>query len=509
MGGWGLHIMLKILGRCAIIFLMEENYGQFKPNNKLISHSLVLGWAIFVILFIGSLLLAFGLNITPFLLVSVLLGLIFAYRYTYFCFYLAIFLLPFLGLTISIPTGTLMIGERAFGGSIDLFLGELVLSFVMGAWALKVFFLWYKRKDKGWAPKLPLAKPYFGLVVAHLLSIFSSYGPDPILVLKFVLRPVIFCYMAFVALPVNLIRSARRLKTVLGIMMVVGMIAAVNGLVSLGTAQASDSIVPRAQPIALFGTNPIGENHNVLAELLLATGPLTLALGALVKKQSTRRVLYALAATQTLVALLTFARTAWLVFLAQIVFLLATEWRAAVKKHLAALFALALLLIPLGLLQLQFSFSQTAQSSNSTRWMLTDIAYQSFLEYPWIGSGAGTFIWQVGSARIFYQEFGDPLDAHGFIQKLAVETGAVGLVAYAVFLIFLILWAKKNLSGLKGNARLAGFAMVTSAGGAIGYQFLNTAYWSAHMWLPMGIMLAGLMVLNVRENENEMIFGSD
>lgn len=486
---------------------MEENYGQFKPNNQLISHSLVLGWALFIILFIGSLLLAFGLNITPFLLVSVLLGLILAYRYTYFCFYLAIFLLPFLGLTISIPTGNLMIGERAFGGSIDLFLGELILLFVVGAWALKIFFLWYKRKDKGWAPKLPLAKPYFGLVAAHLLSIFSSYGPDPILVLKFLLRPVIFCYMAFVALPVNLIRSTRRLKAVLGILMVVGTIAAVNGLVSLGVVESPGSIIRRAQPIALFGTNPIGENHNVLAELLLATGPLTLALGALVKKQSTRRVLYALAAMQILVALLTFARTAWLVFLAQIIFMLATEWRAAVKKHLAALFALALLLVPLGLLQLQFSFSQTAQSSNSTRWMLTDIAYQSFLQYPLLGSGAGTFIWQVGSARIFYQEFGDPLDAHGFIQKMAVETGILGLMAYAAFLVFLILWAKNYLVDLKGNARLAGYALVTSAGGAIGYQFLNTAYWSAHMWLPIGIMLAGLMVLRARENENERIFG--
>ncbi len=485
---------------------MEEKSGLIEPKYR---HNVVLGWAIFLILFVGSLLLAFGLNLTPFLILGIILGLIFAYRYTYFCFYLAIFLLPFLGITVSIPTGDLVIGERAFGSTIDLFLGEMVLLIVLEAWALKIFFLWYKRRDKGWQPKLPLIKAYAGLVVAHLISVFSPYGPDSILVLKFVLRPVIFCYLAFVALPVNLIRSVRRLKTALGIMAVVGTIAAANGIISLALVESPGSIIRRAQPIALFGTNPIGDNHNVLAELLLATGPLTLALGAIAKKKSTRRVLYTLAALQTLVALLTFARTAWLVFFAQIIFLLATEWRAAVKKHLAAVFALAILLVPLGLLQLQFSFSQTAQSSNSTRWMLTDIAYQSFLQYPWIGSGAGTFIWQVGSARIFYQEFGDPLDAHGFIQKLAVETGLAGLLAYVVFLACLILWARPKLVGLKGSPRLAGYGLVTSAGGAVCYQFLNTAYWSAHMWLPIGLMVAGLLVLKLKENENEPVLNPD
>lgn len=487
---------------------MEVKNGLLKPKNQHFSQGLVLGWAILLILFIGSLLLVFGLNLTPFLLISLVLGLIFAYRYTYFCFYLAILLLPFLGATVSIPTGNLIIGERAFGGSIDLFLGELILLFVMAAWAIKIFFLWYKRRDKGWQPKLPLIKPYLGLVAAHLISIFSSYKPDPVLVLKFLLRPVIFCYLAFIALPVNLVRSVRRLKAALGIMMVVGTLAAANGLISLALIETPGSIIRRAQPISFFGTNPIGENHNVLAELLLATGPLTLALGALAKKQATRRVIYVLAAAQTLVALLTFARTAWLVFFAQIIFLMATEWRMTVKKHLAALFALALLLVPLGFLQLRFSFSQTAQSSNSTRWMLTDIAYQSFLHYPLVGSGAGTFMWQVGSARIFFQEFGDPLDAHGFIQKLSVETGLVGLVAYAIFLVFLIVWSRRNLGRLKGNARLAGFALVTAAGGAVCYQFLNTAYWSAHMWLPIGLMMAGLTVLQSKEDENEMIFGS-
>lgn len=480
---------------------MQEENGQNKlkkvPNNN----RLALIWALLLLFFVGSIWLALGFNLTPFAIVAILVGFVLAYRYTYFFFYAAILLLPFLGATISIPTGSLRLGERAFGGSIDLFLGEFILLFVMAAWALKVFFLWYRRRDVSWRPHFPLIKPYFGLLLAHAVSIFSSYQPDPILVLKFLLRPVAFCYMGFVALPVNLIRSKRRLKAALGIMAVVGTIAAANGFISLATISTPGSIVRRAQPIAIFGTNPIGDNHNVLAELLLATGPLTLALAVLARKKSTRRVLYALAAIQTLVALLTFARTAWIVAFVQMVFLLATVWRSTVKKHLVALIALVLLLTPLAWLQLQFSFSTTAQSSNSTRWMLTDIAYQAFLEHPIIGSGAGTYLWRVGSARVFYQEFGDPLDAHGFVQKLMVETGLLGLLAYAFLLVAGTLFVRRYLKDLNGNAKLAGYALATAGGGAITYQFLNTAYWSAHMWLPVGLMIAGLMVLKTQKED--------
>lgn len=492
----------------AIICLMQEENGQDKLKNGQPGNEVVLVWAILITVFIGSLWLVFGLYLTPLIIIILFVGVVFAFRYTYFSFYLALFLLPFLGITVSFPTASLRLGQRAFGGSIDLYLGEVILLFVLAAWAMKIFVLWYERRDKKWRPRLPLLKPYLTLAAAHFVSIFSPYKPDAVLALKFVVRPVIFCYLAFIALPVNLIRSRRRLRAVLMIMMVVGCAAALNGLVSLGSIDVLGSWVWRARPMALFGVNPIGENHNVLAELLLATGPMTLALGALVKKVRNRRVLYGLAALQTLVALLTLARTAWLVFLAQLIFMFATEWRHTVKKYLAELVLAIILLSPLAWFQLQFSFSPTAQSSNSTRWMLTDIAYQSFLEHPIMGSGAGTFMNRVGNAFIFFQEFGNPLDAHGFIQKLMVETGLLGLLAYAFLLWRGAVLARKKLHALTDHARLAGYALVAAAGGAICYQFLNTAYWTAHMWLPVGIMLAGLEVLRAPENQEVQVLSA-
>jgi hypothetical protein len=478
--------------------MIGEN-GLDKAKNQAYNQDVILVWAIFLTLFIGVFLVSFGLNLPLIGLGLAFFGLIFAYRYTYFTFYLALLLLPFLGITISISTGDLKLGTRAFGGSIDLYVGEVILLCVLGAWAIKVFRLWKKRGDVSWRPKLPILKSYAALVGAHVISLFSGYGPDLVQGLKFILRPVIFCYLAFIVLPVNLIRSRRRLKVVLGILVVVGCIAALNGLVSLGSVIAVGSLIRRAHPISLFGLNPIGDNHNVLAELLLATGPTALALGALAKKASWRRVLYGLAIVQILVGLLTFARTAWLVCLAQLAFLLVTIWRPAIKRHLSELLFLILLITPLAWFQLQVSFSSTAQSSNLTRWMLTDIAYQAFLEHPWIGNGAGTFTTRVGNARLFYQEFGDPLDAHGVIQKIMVEAGSLGVLAYILVLLQCALVARRQLRGMKGHDALAAYALVAAGGGAFAYQFLNTAYWTAHMWLPVGLMFAGLIVLKVEE----------
>lgn len=455
-----------------------------------------------MLLFIGSLLVAFGFPVGPLALAMAVFGLLFCYRYTYFSFYVGLFCAMLLGVTLSLSTGQLLVGQRAFGGSIDIFLGDAILSFVLAAWAIKVLLLWYKRRDTNWRPVLPLAMPFALLAAAHAISAFSSYGPDPVLVFKFVLRPVIFCYVAFVALPANLIRSKRRLKAVLGVLVFVGMVAAVNGLVSMVGIEAVGSAVHRAHPIAIFGINPLGDNHNLLAELLLITAPAALALGALSKSPKARRLLYGAAGLQSLVALLTFARSAWIVLALQITLMSATVWRHALRKHLTEIAAAIIIMLPLAVYQLKFSFSNVAQSSNSTRLMLTEIAWYSFLEHPIIGGGANTFVWRVGNARVFAQEFGEALDAHGFVQKLMTETGMLGLAAYAYVLYSAARQAAASIRGLAPQLRLPACSLAAAAAGAVVYQFFNTAYWTAHLWLPIGLLFAGLAALAKPSLEN-------
>ncbi len=480
---------------------MEEkhlSHKHTKPENKASSWP-ILSWGLFLLLFVGSILVVFGIPFGPIAITIAIILLVFAYRATYTTFYLSIFLSLFLGLTVSLDTGALNIGERAFGGSIDIFLGDVVLMALITAWAVKVILLWFKRHDVNWRPILPVWKSYATLAVAHLITIFSSYGPDPVLIGKFVLRPVIFCYVAFIALPANLIRSERRLRAVFGVLAFVGALAALNAYVSLLDIEPYAWAVRRAHPIPMFGINAIGDNHNLLAELLMFAAPATIALAILSKKYRMQTVLIFLSAAQILAALLTFARTAWIVFAFQLGFLLLTIWRPFIKKYIGAIIGLGIIMIPLALYQVQFSFSTTAENSNTTRWMLTEIAWTAFTEHPIIGSGAGTFIWRVGNAQVFLIEFGAPLDAHGFIQKLIAEVGGFGLLAYLLVLAMSARYAWIRMKDLHGKPLVVCYLLAASASGAVVYQLFNTAYWTSHLWLPIGLLLATAEMYHIRE----------
>lgn len=461
-----------------------------------------LTWGLFLALLVSAICISAGLPIGPVALLVIVLLLLIAVRYPYMSFYAAIVLAPFLGLNVSIPTGALAFGERAFGGSIDVGVGELLFLAVLAAWAFKIVFLWVRRRDRNWRPRLPLAIPYLSLVGAHLISAFSPLLPDPVLVVKFALRPVLFCYLAYIALPVNFIRSRRRLVAALGCVSAVGILGALNGLVSLLFVDASSQFIRRAHPLPIFGYAALGDNHNLLAELLIVTIASTAALALLVKRRQTQRLLYGATALQSVIGLLTFSRTFWIVFALQAAFLAALEYREWLRKRIAVILSALVLLIPLGVVMFQIGFSNVATSSNSTRLALLEISYEVFTTSPWIGAGAGTFVDRVGSAYVFLVEYGDPLDSHGVIQKIAAETGVVGLAAFAWTLIAFGVLTWKGLRRLaEGPARRAAFLLATGAGGAVIYQCFNTNYWTEKMWLPIGLTIAALTVLHEHAEE--------
>lgn len=452
-------------------------------------------WMLFLAL---SLVVMFiGIDVTggPRTLFIIVATLGFVLRYTQFSFYVGIALVPFLGILFSLPTGRWVFGLRAFGGSVDISLGELILFFVLAAWSIKLIARWRVRREEQRLPLFPLWKSYLFLFLAHLVSAFSPLQPNALLVTKFAFRPVLFSYLAFILLPVNFITSRRRLMATLAILAVVGTAAAVNGFVSLFFPTTPSHIIARAHPLPIFGVHALGENYNELADLLIWTAPATFALLYLVTRDPQRRLLGAAAGFQAIIALLTFTRTAWIALALQGVFLLATELRENVKRFTREIVLACLVLLPLTAILLTVSVSTIGLSSLSTRVMLTQIALQTFAASPWLGGGAGTFLDRVGSTRVFVLEYGDPLDSHGFIQKLAAETGLLGIGAMGIIFAHVVLVCRNGLCKIVARAeRAAAIFLFAGAGGAFVYQLFNTDYWTSKLWLPIGLAFAGLAV---------------
>lgn len=372
---------------------------------------------------------------------------------------------------------------------------EVVLFLVLAAWSAKIVWLWWRRNDANWKPRFPLCVSYGSLVLAHLASALSSFAPDPLLVVKFALRPVLFNYLAFIALPVNLIRSLGRLRIFFGIIAGVGTFAAAVGLISVFFPGGIGSFIGRAHPIPLFGVGALGGNQNELAELLVFTPFVTLALASLSTPTRWRRLFIAASLFQILICLLAFTRSGWIILAIQGAVLGGTVWRKNLAPFARSISIGALCVLPLIGIMIAASSSQTAKSSNSTRLMLSQIAVELFSSSPWVGAGAGTFVDRVGSTRVFLIEYGAPLDSHGFLQKLAAETGLFGLFAFGFILIRLTVLCINGIRSFSNGPFSRPFIFcVTGMAGAVGYQFFNTSYWTGKMWLPVGVVMVALHV---------------
>ena len=398
---------------------------------------------------------------------------------------------PFIGWLFSFRLSPGGFAERAFGGSIDVPLADLaaflgILSVV--TWAMRHLVL----RDV-WR-RLPFPRSYLALVAAHLASAFSTARPDPVGIVKFAMRPVAFSYVAFVALPVLLLRRWQDVRRSYGLFVLGAAAFAVQGAFSL-FVDAGFSILSlqRARPLPLLGTYPIGMNHNVLAEWLVVAAPFALALACWTHDARVRRWCWAAAGLCLAVALLTFARSAWIVIALQLVVACATVWRARLGKAWGWVVRLGwALALPLAAYMAWFSLRAEVATSTDARAMLTGIAWRAFLDHPLVGIGAGTFANQVGGTWGYRLLFGGAMDAHGVLQKVLAETGLVGTAAYLLVssTVFGLAWRAVRRIGWSHRIGLglayAGLGVL----GAWTYQLFNTTYWSAKLWLPIGLFFA-------------------
>jgi len=415
-----------------------------------------------------------------------------------------------LGFQISVTTGYYRIGERTLGATFELSVGELLAVGLVAAWALRVLLLWRGRRDRNWKPWLPLGYTFLALGFAHLVTIWSPGQPSAFEVLKFVMRYQVFLYLACIALVVNFVRSKKRLRQILLGFLLLGSFFALDGLYNMVVIGDGGISIRQAQPEPiLVDVNPLGGNQHSLAETLLVGEGAALAFGSLSAFCSKRRkTAFAAAGLMALVSLLTFSRTAWIVMALQVSILFATVWKPWFKAHVRELILAAILASPLAVLMVIYSFTTLSIGSLDSRAALTGIAWTFFTGSPLIGVGAGTFADRVANTYAFVIDYGTPLDSHGIFQKVAAETGIVGLLALCSVLVEILrrFWKDWNGRSFSPNEHMAYVFLLVTAFGAFAYQTTSTSYWTARLWIPIALALAAGRVFQEHEEARDPDF---
>lgn len=448
----------------------------------LVAAFVVLGYPVTVLTILGGL-----------VLVAVFL------KYHRLGLYLLVGLSPFIGLVVKVPTGQVGFVSEFFGGAVDFPLVDGIAILLFCAWLAKSVYLWKVRGYERWQIYVPGVLFFGAFIGAALLSVLMA-GEQWLMSLKYVIRPITFFYLMFLILPYNLIRTKENLQRCFQVFYASGFISAIIGLISLFILPAS-GILRRATPIAFWGISPLGENHNLLAEILVAALPIGLILFHQTKSKMSSFLLALGNGLIFAIALLTFSRTAWIAIFFEIIVYFALVYRKQLVAMSRYLIIFILLISPAIIYMYHFSTSYVAENSTEARLMLSEIALDMLQRSPILGQGAGTFINYVGNTYLFIFEFGQPMEAHGVLQKVGGEMGLVGLLALALVFGYVIIRQIRSYRALPATSSgkyIVAMGLVMSVGSIV-YQLFNTNYYSAKLWIPLALALAATKIYKHEE----------
>lgn len=336
---------------------------------------------------------------------------------------------------------------------------------------------------------------YYGLfLLSALLSIIFIFEYSFLTrSIHYTFRFLVLSYLAFVMVPLFFIRTKKQLIKVLQSFFFAGVLASIFGLSSLLIDISSWS---RVKPYEIFGISPLRYNQNILAEILVAVVPVG---GYLAYKNSQQRISHLCGVgLMVLAALLTLSRAAWICLTLELVVAgyIFPKQRAEVieviKEYKNIFYTSLLAIIPTVGYMAYYLTSHVVDSSNQARLMVLEITYYFFKENPLFGFAPGSFVEVLSRVEAYRIQFGSPLDAHGFIQKILLEQGLIGLATFGIFLLWVLytVWS----SARKSNQTILMSALFISVVAAVTFQLFNTSYYNAHMWLPLGFALSGVKI---------------
>jgi len=408
------------------------------------------------------------------------------------------FLKPLSGLyliSLFLPITGLAVNYKGFElPFIDLLSVVVLISFTVR----HVYLYFFSDKKEGL--KFP-GGIYF--LLFFIFTLISGLLSDGIIThLWYSFRWILFFYLAFVVMPFNLIKNTKILHQVIIFVSLGASVVALMSLVSLFLQDWSDTF-SRVTPLPIFGQWIFGENYNLLSEFLSMSAFLILSLKYWVKDLRVNRFLNLLSAFFILLVFLTFSRTSWItVSLQLILYFLIYNFvikrnKVNVKEILLVLFLMFVMILPFSVKMI--SLQEANYSSTENRTLLTQIAWEAFLEKPFLGWGSGSFVSLVEDNVRFVAKYGDPLDSHGFGQKVLAENGILGTIA---FILFVVVIFNRIYSGVVNNRedyKLL-LPLFISSFGVFFYQIFNTSYYKGRVWLPIAI---ALIAVNLISNKNK------
>ncbi|MBI5728534.1 MAG: O-antigen ligase family protein [Candidatus Magasanikbacteria bacterium] len=324
-----------------------------------------------------------------------------------------------------------------------------------------------------------------------MISVLLVFDNHISTALKYLLRMMVFPYIAFVTVPLFIITDSETLKRTLKLWVGVGVIIAVFGWSSLLFSDAPGWT--RLRPYAIADWTPLGVNHNLLAEAMVVLAPIAFGLFIYYHKRRPARHFAVLAVLFVVTGILTFSRAGWVGFAIQ------GAWLGYVYRSTLRLFwqrhkeIILIIAVPAVLLAswsaAVFFRSEAVLSSNDSRLSTLQIAAYYFRQAPLFGHGPGTYTLLLGDTDLYQRDFGEPLEAHGFLSKILVEEGLVGVVLFGGFLY----WVLRELcraQAVDGSDQPLFLGLFLSCLGIVVFELFNTSYFQSPMWLPLGVALA-------------------
>lgn len=371
--------------------------------------------------------------------------------------------------------------------------------FVLGVGILVVLIKFLLgQKDKNLSKKFPGLVWYGLFLLISYLAAWNAFDHNIKSSLWYSLRFMTFVYLGFFLLPYHLLNTKKILARVMNILVWVGVVISLYAFSSIFII---DQEWFRLVPYAIKGFAPLGFNHNAVSQPLTIILPISFYLFLKnYNSNSNKTFWYGFSTTLILFsALLTLSRAAWIAIFVQIL-IVAWFFKGGIKKYWQdknlkkyTLPGAVVLLFVVGYMLAFTVFSQAVVSSNVSRIHTTEMSAFYFLQSPWLGHGPGMYTRLLSQNAIHLSEYGEPLESHGFIQKILVEEGVFALLLFFGFLyyVFKRLWPTR----MKLNQDYLTIFLLAMAVGSVVLQLFDTLYFNAVMWFPLGLAIGAHKVI--------------